>query len=153
MIAFVFIMWHVFHLHGWFHFESWQEGVAKLGGANFKPYNAASTLGAAMSGIVVQLLYGIGVLSCVFHLANGIWTMGVTWGVWISPQAQKRADKVCTAFGVLLAVIGMSALWGAISVDESESQKVEQKMLEAKLASGEITAQQIHHKAAEQAEH
>ena len=96
MIAFVFIVWHVFHMHGWFHFDAWVDGVARpLGGANFEPYNAASSLGAATNGFVVPLLYGIGVLSCVFHLANGIWTMGITWGVWVSPAAQRRADLYC----------------------------------------------------------
>jgi succinate dehydrogenase / fumarate reductase cytochrome b subunit len=25
MIAFAFIMWHVFQMHGWFHFEAWQK--------------------------------------------------------------------------------------------------------------------------------
>ncbi|MCA9106383.1 MAG: hypothetical protein KDA83_13215, partial [Planctomycetales bacterium] len=41
MIALVFIFLHVFHLHGWFHFDAWLESVAKpLGGARFSPYNA-----------------------------------------------------------------------------------------------------------------
>ncbi len=34
MVAFVFIMWHVFHMHGWFHTQWWLDSVAKpLGGA------------------------------------------------------------------------------------------------------------------------
>ena len=42
MIAFVFIMVHVFHMHGWFHADIWLENlVHPLGGAQFKPYNAA----------------------------------------------------------------------------------------------------------------
>src|SRR6185436_13411010 len=93
MIAFFFILWHVLHMHGWFHAKWWVEGIAEpLGGANFSPFNAASTMGAAMNGFVVPLLYAIGVLSCVFHLANGIWTMGITWGIWITPAAQRRAN-------------------------------------------------------------
>jgi succinate dehydrogenase / fumarate reductase cytochrome b subunit len=141
IIAFLFIVWHVFHLHGWFHFEGWIEGVAKpLYGANFKPFNAASTLGLAMSSIVVQVLYAIGVLSCVFHLANGIWTMGITWGVWTSPAAQGRASKLCTAFGILLAGVGMAALLAAATVDVQAARDVEDRMYEAKTASGDIKA-------------
>ena len=35
MIAFVFIVWHVFHMHGWFHAEWWMNGVAEpLGGGD-----------------------------------------------------------------------------------------------------------------------
>ncbi len=58
----------------------------------------------------VQAIYAIGVLACVYHLANGLWTMGITWGVWTSPRAQQRADYVCAVFGVVLAVVGLSAL-------------------------------------------
>jgi succinate dehydrogenase cytochrome b subunit len=144
MIAFVFIMWHVFQMHGWFHFDAWQEGVAKpLGGARFDPYNASSSLGAVMRGVVVPLLYAIGVLSSVFHLANGIWTMGITWGVWTSEAAQKRADRICMAFGIALAVVGLSAIGGAARIGNSdvlyeEAIEVENKMWEAKTASGEV---------------
>ena len=49
MIAFVYIMLHVFHMHGWFHNAWWLEYVANpRGGAQFKPYNAASTAGLAL---------------------------------------------------------------------------------------------------------
>jgi succinate dehydrogenase / fumarate reductase cytochrome b subunit len=147
MIAFVFIVWHVFHMHGWFHFDAWVDGVARpLGGANFEPYNAASSLGAATNGFVVPLLYGIGVLSCVFHLANGIWTMGITWGVWVSPAAQRRADLICIVFGLGLAVVSMGALTGAITVDEEKARDIEQKMQAAKLAAGEISESELLHK-------
>ena len=65
------------------------------GGAHFRPFNAASTAGLALQSGIVLVLYIIGVLSCVYHLANGIWTMGITWGVWTSPTAQAIAFKVC----------------------------------------------------------
>jgi succinate dehydrogenase / fumarate reductase cytochrome b subunit len=147
MIAFLFIMWHVFHMHGWFHSEAWVENVAvPLGGAQFKPYNAASSLGAAMSGFAYPILYAIGVLSCVFHLANGIWTMGITWGVWVSPAAQKRANVVCVLFGVGLAAVSMGALGGAITVDEDAAKLIEQKMYDAKIESGEIDKEASEHK-------
>lgn len=147
MIAFVFIMWHVFHMHGWFHFDAWLEGVAEpLGGAQFAPYNAASSLGIAMRGVAAPLLYAIGVLSCVYHLANGIWTMGITWGVWVSPAAQKRADRICIAFGIGLAVVGLSAIGGAKRIDVDAAKTMEAKMYEAKLDSGEIDKTRGDHK-------
>ena len=31
-----------------------------------------------MQETIVPVLYTVGVLSCVFHLANGVWTMGIT---------------------------------------------------------------------------
>jgi succinate dehydrogenase / fumarate reductase cytochrome b subunit len=139
IVAMIFIFWHVFHLHGWFHFEGWLENVARpLGGANFRPFNAASTLGLAMSGVVVPVLYAIGVLASVYHLANGIWTMGITWGVWTSPRAQLWASKACAGFGVALACVGLAALYGASTVDISEARRIEQRMYEARTAAGDI---------------
>jgi succinate dehydrogenase / fumarate reductase, cytochrome b subunit len=139
MIALAFILFHVFHLHGWFHSDWWLENVARpLNGANFRAYNAASTLGAAMNGPVIQLVYAVGVLACVFHLANGIWSMGITWGVWTSPAAQHRALVGCVGFGVLLAVVGMAALYGASSVDINEARIVEDRMYDFRVKSGDV---------------
>lgn len=140
MIAFFFIMWHVFHMHGWFHFDAWIKNVAsRLGGAQFSPYNAASSAGAAIqASMLVQILYAVGILSCVFHLANGLWTMGITWGVWVSPAAQKRANYFCGAFGLALAFVGMSALVGMRQVDVDAAKAVEDKMYESRVAAGEM---------------
>ncbi len=139
VIAVLFILFHVFHLHGWFHAEAWLKNVAEpLGMARFRPYNAASTLAQALSGFVYPAFYAIGVIACVFHLANGIWTMGITWGVWLTPQAQRRADYVCAGFGVLLGIVGLSALWAAKTTDVEEAKRVENAMYEQKVRTGEI---------------
>jgi succinate dehydrogenase / fumarate reductase cytochrome b subunit len=96
---------------------------------------------ALQNGVWVAL-YLIGILACVYHLANGIWTMGITWGVWISPQAQKRALRICGAFGVLLAIVGVGALFGMRQYGSGEklieARQAEDKMYEAKLESGEL---------------
>lgn len=122
IIAFAFIMWHMFHMRGWFHAELWRTYVdIPLGGANFRPYNAASTAGLALQSPIVVTLYAIGILACVYHLANGIWAMGITWGVWTSPPAQKRALGVCAVFGVALGLIGLGALTGLHEVGQGEA--------------------------------
>lgn len=140
MIAFAFIMWHVFHMHGWFHADAWAENVAEpLGGAKFKAYNAASTAGEAIqAGLLVQALYVIGILACVFHLANGVWTMGITWGLTVSPASQRWSSRLCTGFGLALTVVGLSALWGMGKMDIDAARAVEDSMYHAKTASGEL---------------
>lgn len=139
MIAFVFIMWHVFHMHGWFHGDAWVEQAEKLGGAQFKPYNAPSTAGAAIqASLIVQALYAVGILSCVFHLANGIWTMGITWGLWISPAAQKRASWLSVGFGLVMSVVGLSALVGMRNIDVKKARAIEDQMYESRVASGMV---------------
>ena len=112
MIAFVFIFWHVFHMHGWFHADAWMQRVAMpLGGGMFRAYNATSTAAEAMQiSSIVPILYTIGVLSCVFHLANGIWTFCISWGITIGAQAQRKMGYACAVVGIVLF------LWGGMSL-------------------------------------
>jgi len=143
MIAFVFIMAHVFHMHGWFHADVWMENVAKpLGGAQFHPFNATSSAGLALQSVVVVALYLLGVLSCVYHLANGMWTMGITWGIWTSPAAQARASIACVGFGILLGILSMGALFGMRSAGQGENLQeaiqAEDQLYRHKVESGEL---------------
>lgn len=153
MIAFVFIVVHVFHMHGWFHFPAWQHGVADpLGGAQFKPYNAVSTAAAALSSIGYQIFYVVGVLASVFHLANGIWTFGITWGIWVTPAAQRWATTACLVFGLALSAVGLGALGGFafMSKDrQADAVKMEDAMYQSKVASQELDAERAKHKRAE----
>ena len=111
VIAFAFIIWHVFQMHGWFRFAWWTEHIAgPLGGGRFDPENVATAPAIIQASTLVFLLYAVGVLACVYHLANGLWTMGITWGVWTSPNAQRWANLPCAAFGLVLAVVGLGAL-------------------------------------------
>ncbi len=153
MIAFVFIVFHVFHMHGWFHFAAWETNVVKpLGGGQFEPFNAPTTAAAALSGIAYQIFYVVGVLSCVFHLANGIWTFGITWGIWVTPAAQRWATTACLVFGLALSAVGLGALGGFVFMSkerQAEARKVEDEMYKAKVASGEIDPETSKHKRAE----
>jgi succinate dehydrogenase / fumarate reductase, cytochrome b subunit len=129
-IAFAFIFIHVLHLHGWLHAEWWLKFVEPIGFAQFRPYNAASSLANAMGslGVVWPIFYAIGVLACVYHLANGIWTAGITWGLWLTPRAQRRATYACTAFGVLLGLAGLSSLVAVTQTDPTAAKLIEDQM-------------------------
>ncbi|MEM9646350.1 MAG: succinate dehydrogenase cytochrome b558 subunit [Planctomycetota bacterium] len=139
LVAFAYLMVHVLHLHGWFHAEPWLDLIGRAGMGGFKPYNAASTLIMQMDGFFWPAFYFVGVMACVYHLANGLWTAGITWGLWISPQAQARATKVCVAFGVLMAVIGTTAWWAAVFPgveDAKQARAIEDEMYEEGLKVG-----------------
>lgn len=146
IIAFVFILWHVLHMHGGSHNEAWLETMKNVDHAQFDPHRATSTAGTALQGPIVTILYLVGVLSCVYHLANGLWTMGITWGVWTSEKAQERASKVCLASGLLLAAIAMTGLFGMkAAVDTPEKleavKTTEEKMLEHRREAGLMDAE------------
>lgn len=113
VIAFFFIFWHVFHMHGWLKFEWWLEHVAEpLGGHKFDPANVITAAQAIQASPLIGVAYTVGVLSCVYHFVNGIWTFGITWGVWISPRAQRAASILCLIFGLFLGGIAVLALYG-----------------------------------------
>jgi succinate dehydrogenase / fumarate reductase, cytochrome b subunit len=57
-------------------------------------------------------VYGIGLLLAVFHLANGLWAMGLVWGVTTSERAQRLSGYACSGLGVVLAALGVHGLIG-----------------------------------------
>jgi succinate dehydrogenase / fumarate reductase, cytochrome b subunit len=136
-IAIIFIFTHVFHLHGWFHGDWWIKNVAEpLGMAQFRPYNASSSLAIAMNamgGFVWPIFYLAGVLACTFHLANGIWTAGITWGIWLTPKAQHRATIACTLFGILIGAAGITSLWAVKTTNASEAKQIEDEMYDMRV--------------------
>lgn len=141
-IAFVFIFTHVFHLHGWFHNEWWLKNVADpIHMAQFRPYNAASSLSTAMNslGFVWPIFYALGVLACTFHLANGIWSAGITWGVWLTPKSQRRASFACALFGLFIGAAGLSSLVAVKTMNAEEAAKIENEMYDAGTRAHTIT--------------
>ncbi|MCP4246491.1 MAG: succinate dehydrogenase [bacterium] len=103
IIALLFILYHLWHMH-WL--------GKPFGGAEFDPHDAASTAAAALQPWYLRCGYAIGVLAAVFHLANGIWTSMITWGITIGPRSQRWTGWACAAFGVMLALAGLGSLRG-----------------------------------------
>jgi succinate dehydrogenase / fumarate reductase cytochrome b subunit len=125
VIAFFFIVWHILHLHHYGH---------AVGLGYFKPDNAASSAAVALSPITQKVTYIVGVTAATFHFANGLWTFGITWGIWTSKGAMKRAGYLCTAIGIGLFSFGMVALLAFDRIDVPAAQKIENNMKEATAA-------------------
>jgi len=144
-IALFFIAYHVFHMHGWFHNAWWLENVAndKLGGHQFDPHRATSTAAIALSAFWRKAFYAIGVISSVFHFANGLWTMGITWGVWTSAAAQKRANWICGAIGVAMTFVGLAALVGVTTTDVKKAEAYEDAHLEMQHAEERLAEEKL----------
>ncbi len=138
-IAFIFICLHVLHLHGWIHVDVWLKAIENFGMARFRPYNASSTAANAIQASpLVPILYAIGMTACVFHFVNGLWTMGITWGVWVTPSAQRMASFFCAGLGVVLFGAGMGSLVGLQTMDSSEALENENRMYEQRVLDGSI---------------
>jgi succinate dehydrogenase / fumarate reductase cytochrome b subunit len=122
-IAFVFVVLHVLSLRFGLEFG----GLLP----SFDPHAAASTTAHhfqnGKAGLLVAALYLIGVLSIVFHFANGLWTAAITWGLTISVAAQRRWGYVCTAIGLGLGFAAIAAVVGFSTLNVEKAKVVERQ--------------------------
>lgn len=128
LIAFVFIGYHVWQMH-WL--------GARLGGGAFELYSATgaptgavTTAGAIQAAWWITPIYALGVLASVFHLANGIWTSLITWGITIRARTQRASGYVCAVFGVIVALAGLGALLGFQTFDTAGASRGAQAAVE-----------------------
>ena len=66
------------------------------------------------SWFIRWVIYPVGILASCYHLANGFWTAGITWGLTVSAGAQRRWGYACAGLFVLTLVCGMLALYALI---------------------------------------
>jgi len=73
---------------------------------------------ATMQGVVHNpwlLAFTIlGILFATFHLANGIWSFSIVWGIAVSPRAQRLMEWVSLAVFVVLSLIGVRAIFAFV---------------------------------------
>ncbi|HEX7252471.1 MAG TPA: succinate dehydrogenase cytochrome b558 subunit [Thermoanaerobaculia bacterium] len=65
---------------------------------------------AAVANPWIFAFYIAGILSATFHLANGIWSFSIVWGLSIGPGAQRRMMYVSIAVFLVLSVIGVRSI-------------------------------------------
>lgn len=130
-LGIVFIFYHVATLR-------WGWSFLVPSGTVWSHHFSASTLAAALQGspegwtvmgVVVSLIYFIGITMLVFHFANGLWTAAITWGLTISAHAQRRWGYVCAAMGVGLMAAAWSALAAAWTLDYDKALEVEKRLI------------------------
>lgn len=128
-VGFLFILFHIATLRWGWDFLPFSSG--------FDAHSAASTTALALrggpdastlGGIFNMILYLGGVSALVYHFANGLWTWAITWGITVSPQAQKRWGYVCAVVGLGLLGAGWSAYFGFVALDIEAAQETELRM-------------------------
>ncbi|REB06619.1 succinate dehydrogenase [Sporosarcina sp. BI001-red] len=92
----IFIAWHIYETR-----------IQKLFGAevNF------DMMAEIFQSPFMIAFYALGILAATFHLANGVWSFLVTWGLAQSPRSQKIVTWVTLIIFVVLSVIGIQALF------------------------------------------
>jgi succinate dehydrogenase / fumarate reductase cytochrome b subunit len=96
VIAFLFIGWHVWSTRLQYYFHGTEITYAFMRGIMTDPLRFSFFL--------------VGVLACVFHFTNGIWTFAITWGITVGQRAQRTlraASLVLFVFmyGTALAIM------------------------------------------------
>jgi succinate dehydrogenase / fumarate reductase, cytochrome b subunit len=61
------------------------------------------------------IAYFIGITATVYHFANGLWNFLISWGLTIGKNAQTVSGYVCAFIGLIVLIIGYSALWAFYS--------------------------------------
>jgi len=58
------------------------------------------------------IVYGLGILATAYHLANGVTTFCISWGITTGKNAMKKADIFALLFGLLLLGLGYATIVG-----------------------------------------
>lgn len=66
---------------------------------------------------VSYTLFAIGLLSTVFHFANGLWSFFVSWGIAVGPRAQRFVSVASMVVFVVVSIIGILAMNAFVADD------------------------------------
>jgi succinate dehydrogenase / fumarate reductase cytochrome b subunit len=65
--------------------------------------------------LIVTAFYALGICAVCFHLANGLATSAMAWGITVTETAQRRCGFLCLAIGLALTFAGAAA-WYAFAL-------------------------------------
>lgn len=103
VILFVFITFHVLN----FRFGL-LPGLNETAVADH-PNLAFDIVSSEFRNPIIFSVYVIGIVSTVFHFANGLWLFLVDWGLAIGRRAQQVLGYGCAGLGIALTAIGINA--------------------------------------------
>lgn len=98
-LAFVYIVWHTWTM--------------RFAGTDLHENPAASfgKVAAEVHSPWLLAFYIVGLLAASWHFAYGSWLFAAKWGIISGEKAQRRFLRLCMAFFVLLAVVGLASLY------------------------------------------
>lgn len=100
VLTLIFVSWHV-----------WETRIQAALGAEVS-YDMMNEI---LSNPFMLVFYFIGVISAIFHFANGLWSFAVSWGITMSPRSQQISTYVTMAIFFALSFVGVRALLAFIN--------------------------------------
>lgn len=91
----IFIAWHIF-----------QTRIQKALGTEVE-FNMMVEI---VDNPLMLAFYILGIVSAAFHLANGLWSFLVSWGITQSKKSQQITTYVTLLIFVVLAIVGVAAI-------------------------------------------
>lgn len=95
IITLIFVVWHV-----------WETRVQAAFGADVN-YDMMANI---VANPFMLAFYIVGIVSAVFHFANGLWSFFVSWGITVTPRSQQISTYVTMGIFVALSIVGIRAI-------------------------------------------
>src|SRR5579862_2413531 len=96
ILAFLFIGFHVLSTRAYYYASGVETNYLRMHDFMMNP--------------LILTVYIVGTIACVYHLANGIFTFTITWGIAVGARAQTIVNRACVALFMVLAIVGISIL-------------------------------------------
>lgn len=100
IIAFLFVIWHIYGTKLQVELTGVDPSYAMVAGIVANPVGLA--------------LFAVGLLCCVYHFCNGLWTFLISWGITVSPNSQKWSGVIIAILFVAFAAFSMRALFAFV---------------------------------------
>ncbi|MFZ5817090.1 MAG: succinate dehydrogenase cytochrome b558 subunit [Bacillota bacterium] len=104
IITLFFVTYHIWHFRVQKALGAYETGTALPG---LPDYNVVAE---ALSNNVVAAVYAIGIIASSYHLANGIYTFLITWGITIGAKSQRVSNLLTNLAFVGISAMGLAAL-------------------------------------------
>ncbi|MFD2637526.1 succinate dehydrogenase cytochrome b558 subunit [Piscibacillus salipiscarius] len=101
IITLIFVVWHV-----------WETRLANAIYGTEINFDLMSTI---LSEPFMFWFYIVGVISTVFHFANGLWSFFVTWGLTVTPRSQVIMTYITIGVFAIFTYMGISSLIAFVS--------------------------------------
>lgn len=101
LITLAFVTQHLYHFRFQKLLGTWGADV---------PYPTFDIVAQGLANPLMRVWYAIGVVAAAYHLANGLYTFLITWGITVGARSQRVSNWVSNAAFVAIAALGLAAL-------------------------------------------
>lgn len=101
LITLVFVTQHLYH----FRFQK----LLGAWGADVH-YPTFDIVAQGLANPLMRIWYAVGIVAAAYHLANGLFTFLITWGITVGPRSQRVSSVISNVAFVAIAALGLAAL-------------------------------------------